>query len=429
MLTEIFARRDRILSIAVLALLSGFLILLPRYLETAKVWFYLLSLLAIVLMLADPRQLIRTTRPEQVLFAAILANFAWILFTYHWNGAPGQGDAFIWNRQFHFLMLIPLFFLFRRFPVSDRQMLLILIAGAALTSAALLIDMTQATKFKIQGMSGNKFGAAQVCIAGIFALSWICLKGRWERTLAVLGLALSLFVIVATKSKAAWIMIPVLTGLFLFYLPSALSLGRKLAIFCLMLALICASYFVPMVKQQIDRASTNLSQNLASEHYTDKVRRGTFGARMEMWKAAWKMFLEKPITGVGLGGFREVVHAKSDQYEVNKIVKKYWHPHNQYLNALATRGIPGLALMLLLLVVPATIALARDSRAPDDPQARNCILLLCSAFAVMNCFEDYFESKSIIIFYVTLLALYLSRISPLDTSRQEPDRETASLPV
>ena len=73
-------------------------------------------------------------------------------------------------------------------------------------------------------------------------------------------------------------------------------------------------------------------------------------ARLEWWKMSYGMWLNKPIIGVGTGGFPKAAadwkasHIAVRHYDVSLV-----HPHNQYLLAMVRWGVIGLLSLLALL--------------------------------------------------------------------------------
>lgn len=85
---------------------------------------------------------------------------------------------------------------------------------------------------------------------------------------------------------------------------------------------------------------------------------GSIGLRLQFWKAAAAMATLEPVTGLGedhKSEFRNLAH----QGLVNQAATDYapYHYHNQFLDILVKRGIPGLLALLALLTAPVLIAL------------------------------------------------------------------------
>jgi O-antigen ligase len=74
---------------------------------------------------------------------------------------------------------------------------------------------------------------------------------------------------------------------------------------------------------------------------------------MAMWQSAWDAFSEHPLAGVGVDQFGTYTRARIASGEANAVIAKYDHPHNEYLEAAATGGVPSLLIVLLLFALPA----------------------------------------------------------------------------
>ncbi|MEO8748523.1 MAG: O-antigen ligase family protein [Rhodanobacter sp.] len=81
----------------------------------------------------------------------------------------------------------------------------------------------------------------------------------------------------------------------------------------------------------------------------------TYGAvheRLEMWRAAWRALLEHPWAGIGVGRFHAYVSGEIAAGRSSASIGRYNQPHNQYLEAAANAGIPGLLVLLATFLLP-----------------------------------------------------------------------------
>lgn len=80
--------------------------------------------------------------------------------------------------------------------------------------------------------------------------------------------------------------------------------------------------------------------------------RGAIRERLEMWHTAVHAFREHPLAGVGIDQFGVYIRQQVALGLANPAIAKYNHPHNEYLEAASTGGVPGLIVVVLLFVVP-----------------------------------------------------------------------------
>jgi probable O-glycosylation ligase (exosortase A-associated) len=118
---------------------------------------------------------------------------------------------------------------------------------------------------------------------------------------------------------------------------------RRVLTFILVLALVGA-FLVFMPTSGLDRLRQTRTGDGAEE------------VRITLWKAAWKMFRDNPITGVGYTRFRDYAPRYLD-----RDVGTGYLVHNQYLELLAEMGLPGL-LAYLGVLVGTWVALGRMRR-------------------------------------------------------------------
>ena len=414
---RLYLSREQIPGILVTALFALFVVMLPRYTDTAKIWFVLLILGAAVCLACNWRQLWQTSRLERVFFAVLILNFVWIAFCYYANGEPGRGASFLWGRHFYLLFLIPLFFMLRNIRISDRTLVLVIFSSILVSFADIGLDLLQGADHREQGMNPNAFGPIQLCLTGIMFLYFLKLPSGPLRWLALAGFFIGLPNVLLSLSRTTWITLILISVFFIFYMTRSVHTWKKLAMASVILALISSSYALPMIKARVDQALQNVSAYYASEHHQDNVRRSSIGIRVELWKTGWKMFLENPVTGVGVGGFQVTAKENSERYQVNERVRYFKYAHNQYIAALATRGVPGLILFLLLLTLPLYLGMSHRAFDRDSEVARLSLMFISLTYLIGCLTEDHFEGKSATMFVAVFVALLLARLSAGDSDQ------------
>ncbi|RME76798.1 MAG: hypothetical protein D6776_00635 [Planctomycetota bacterium] len=137
-------------------------------------------------------------------------------------------------------------------------------------------------------------------------------------------------------------------------------------------------------------------------------------SRVHIWKAAWQMFLDHPVTGVGLDCFQLAFEGYR--------TPAYWHvewngtptkAHNELLHIAATQGAIGLA-ALGLLTVGLALAFRRALRRARRPEDRALLVALAAGlvgFYAQNLFS--FTVAGVGTLAITYMAL-LSRFAAYD---------------
>ena len=120
--------------------------------------------------------------------------------------------------------------------------------------------------------------------------------------------------------------------------------------------------------------------------------------RLIMWTISTQVLTEHPL-GVGTANVDDYLYAKLTKLKQYKLAKKYYNPHNQYLQSGIEIGIFGLIVLLILLFKGITIAWKN----------RNYLLL----FVVLNLafnmlFESMLQRQSGIIFYTFWITFFVA---------------------
>lgn len=188
-----------------------------------------------------------------------------------------------------------------------------------------------------------------LCLAG---LGWAYAQRHrhaWLTFLAVgavFGIMGSLF----SGSRGGWVGIPfVILVLYRGY-GRDLDLWLKVAALAIVVGVGALIYALPQVgvQQRVHQAFDDIERYIEGESRTSSL-----GARFEMWKGATHLIMEKPLTGWGESGYRQGMVDLGDEGVVHPwVAKKYGHPHNEFLNEFAKRGVIGLVALLALYLVP-----------------------------------------------------------------------------
>jgi len=133
----------------------------------------------------------------------------------------------------------------------------------------------------------------------------------------------------------------------------------------------------------------NLSSNIVNQ--TDD--------RYSITKATLNVIHSNMPFGVGAGDRMDVL---IDEYKKIEAEKAYWrnyNPHNQYLDTLMTTGFPGLAILLVLTVLPVINAV----------RFRDYLLLsFCLIIVFCSMFESVLERQMGIVFYCFFASIFNS---------------------
>lgn len=167
--------------------------------------------------------------------------------------------------------------------------------------------------------------AGILCQIIVFAAAMAAapLKTRW-RALITAAAVMMFAALLLTMTRGAWIAVFAgLVAVCVLLRSRALALATVLAI---------AVMFLYTHHYRNDQGRTLSVDTFATEHADRNV-----ATRLVLWDISWKMFLEHPLLGVGMGDYSREAEKRLAERHVRTTVDS----HNIYLQILATRGLVG----------------------------------------------------------------------------------------
>jgi O-antigen ligase len=180
-------------------------------------------------------------------------------------------------------------------------------------------------------------------------------KGLWFGVLLLGGFA-GILSSVLTGTRGAWLIAPFALLALLIDLAEYLRWSAwKVAGFALSGALLLSvvAYHNPIIKGRFDLAVKE-TQLFFEPGYDpgQKAADTSVGQRWLMWSNAVYMIPLKPWLGWGKEGYLQYKNERILRGEVLPQIAKYTDAHNDYLDALAKRGLVGLFILLQLFLAP-----------------------------------------------------------------------------
>lgn len=146
---------------------------------------------------------------------------------------------------------------------------------------------------------------------------------RW-RTWAVIAVVMMFAALLLTMTRGAWIAVFAGLAVVAVLLRSrALALATALALGALIL-------FSQAYKNDQGRT-------LAVDTFATSEADRNVSTRLVLWEMSWRMFLDAPVLGVGMGDYSIEAERRLSERQVRTTVDS----HNIYLQILATRGLVG----------------------------------------------------------------------------------------
>ena len=296
-------------------------------------------------------------KQEKILLWICAAYFSMFIISSLGNGW-GDAQTRGLGTEFRFLFVIPLYLLIRRYPDCTQWLLRGSILGGFFLFAQAYSDVM------IDGRP-TAWGAYSKNIIGPFAVlaAFWCLHYFWQnksqhhRVFSVFILLSVLAALVTaglSGSRGAYVGFLV-TGVFcimFFFRPRWMfaSLGVLLLIGLLFY------HNFSIVQRGVDVAFDETQKYFqAVDHIKDSSSTSSSGVRLEMLRTGFLFVADNPIIGIGPGNYPKEARKYIEQGRAHAAIKEYQYPHNTFVEVASSKGLLGLATVLLLFYYPAFI--------------------------------------------------------------------------
>jgi O-antigen ligase len=197
-----------------------------------------------------------------------------------------------------------------------------------------------------------------------------------------------------------------ITMLIVILLHYRISIKMFFTTFILFVSILFLAFtFSPIFKQKLDQTSRSLSQ---LDNYCTSL-----GSRIGMGIVAVNIAKEHPLTGVGIGDYRQ---AKSDmidaRYPTMKCLKYLVHYHNQYLEFLVIMGIIGLIIYLSIYLFLAKTSI-------KDEEIRSIKYIVIATIMISSLTDAMFHLKSPLSLFALFTGIILAQ-SYFEKQLREP---------
>ena len=173
----------------------------------------------------------------------------------------------------------------------------------------------------------------------------------------------------------------------------------------------------------IDR--TQLAVEQASSYFKGSESKSGVSIRMELWRGALMAGREHPLLGIGYRERETFLQQKILVGELKPYVANKHHAHNDYLDALQSRGVPGLILQILIYAILILIFI-RGIKGVGDEKIFAALagMLVTISYATYSLTEEPMFHGHPLVFFIIITSLCIGivkyRKNPVsaDNSRQ-----------
>jgi O-antigen ligase len=244
-------------------------------------------------------------------------------------------------------------------------------------------------------------------LLSILSLHWCREDSNAVVSLKVVGLAAGVFSSIASGTRGGWIAIPVSFAIWLYFLREKLPKSVRWAAILTLIIVVAAIALSPTSQRrliQLYEEFADLPINMDS----------SLGLRLQLWKASWLLFLEHPFTGIGPEQFDRFLPLLSDAGIITQAASEIGlaEIHSEIMMRSAALGLPGLAAILAIHVVP-FILFASEIRSAEIHKRRAAVMGIClvASFVLFGLTVEIYNLKMTVTFYSMTLSLLLSVVN------------------
>lgn len=365
--------------------------------------------------------LTRTWSPDRGQSLIALAMLSYLTVTFvSWivNGQEAQSTRLL-NRHLLFLLpILAMFWLARVRPCAG--FLWWGVSLSALLLGLVSIYLTSHEVFRtgikeVTQVNPIVFGQIAAVCTSLAAVSFPYFARLSSKAVIIPagGLVLGLSAVVGSGTRGAWIALPaVLLLLVFFYRRSLLHHFWKLMVGFVFFSLLF--YFVSgwsLVQDRFLEAVTEVRDYVENPENRDT----STGARLDMWNTAIATGMSAPVTGPGKDEYLREIQRRIDAgiYTPESWVALEHFPHSEYFSAFGYHGFSGLTALLLLFGLPGYVFCKRLSLGVEMHEKAVAMggLILIVCFAVFSLTDSPFEQRPTIMFY-SIMLVFFATITP-----------------
>jgi len=335
------------------------------------------------------------------------------------------------------LLVIPVYVFLRRVGVSLAAFWYGLLAGSIVAAGVAMYQIWEPEHLgQAKGITHPIIFGDLALAMGVMTLAgagWFREQARWQVILPLLAVLLGLLASALSHAHSGWLAIPFLVLVFVWYARTRIPAWQHWVAVAVLLITVASAYFIPAtgVQKTVTRTADNLSTYFQSD-IKNGTRSNSVGTRLEIWQAAWQIYWDNPLLGVGWGHYQENAQALLDTGLHNRSATTWEHPHNQFFAAIVGGGSVAFVAILLLFLIPAKLLMnvIRRGKTPDTQRLALAGLLLIVAYMSFGFSEAILEQVRPVSFFTFYLAVIFAAIDMQSRmARSEPVKRKQSLSV
>jgi O-antigen ligase len=268
----------------------------------------------------------------------------------------------------------------------------------------------------VPGINAIPFGNLSL-VLGVLSLVWALRRSQMPLLFGAAALA-GLVASLLSGTRGGWVTLPVVAVV--LFLCQGAEIRRLWSAWLLparLLTVAGVALFAAFAVWQVLPRAIALVDDLRG-YVGQDVTRTSVGLRLDMWHAAWTLFLQKPLLGWGEGAMMPELRRLIAAGELNEQARYFgFQLHSDVLDTLARRGLLGLITLLLMYAVPLAGFVRRLKCADVDVRtfalAGTLVVLMFAGFGLTQ--SQFRDERSFAAYLVLVVTCWvLMRPKPID---------------
>ncbi|WP_455199579.1 O-antigen ligase family protein [Kaarinaea lacus] len=291
----------------------------------------------------------------------------------------------------------------------------VVLAGVIMTGfwvAMILIDQPERkTSWLIDPSNRGNIGvsAAVICV-----LASAYFKDTKWKLVGALGTVTGIFLSILSHERGGWVALLVVS-ITLFFIFMRIN-KSAIKVFLPVFIIVCITIFIFWddlpIAHRAGKAITSLQLYFSGENKATSA-----GIRLEMWRASWYAFVDKPLFGWGWNNTNILLAHYKDLGVIDEkaIFKNFGHLHNQYGQFLAELGLIGFSIFMAAIIYPLIYLIKNFFKYysnGDVDSATICLIpiILCEAILVCCLFDDTLSQRHFLYLLIIITSFVMAYI-------------------
>jgi len=370
----------------------------------------LFTMLYVAIAKRNNRQDFLLNKEEKFFIYLILFWFGWQLFGVFYQPLGYEFESTraqlrVMDDMSRWLLLLPVFFLLRRYFVDWKILAIGLSVGVLITVSVAHYEVYFLNLTRAEGMSAHTIPFAQLMVVSDLLL-WMLMIHAWNKGQKILSYFLLFVSVVAfygsllSVTRGAWLAYVFMILIWLLYIVKNSLTDKKHLLSRPILLRLLFAFIVFFAVSQTEQYQTLKSRTMQTVNDVSNGNyQGASSNRLSVYKDAIS-HIEKQPFGIGTHNFKQI---DPDGYPYNA--------HNQLLNVWVENGIQGVISLLLLVGYAFRFFWKNLSHANESVSIyASCGLMLIVSYIIFSQSQVVFDHHQTLLFFIFYLYLFFAQI-------------------